>query len=785
MPVSRRQSGPAEPPCLRPYTFHGVDFAAAPGGSHAVADCPFCGREGKFSVEVATGLWRCLVCGTGTDRGGGNALVFVRLLYERAAYSSSTPARQVGPNRPANGRLRGAALPAYPSAPDAAGRDVGVPVAFPAAVAADRRLLDSATVEAWGVRKATDGTWLVPGYGADEKLDQVYRRTKILDKGEWVWRLLPTPGLWPEGKVHALHMPVGDFDPERPNLVVCEGPWDGMALWEVSPRDGTTNIIAVPGCNVWRNEWTQLCKGKTVTLMFDSDHPREAVPGSGRMSRAGYDGMVRIVKKLSGVAASVRWLRWGEDGYDPTKPSGWDVRDELGGGSVSLSDRRVMLEQLLLKIEDAPREWFNPTAPLVNGQPQHTKSVEALPCSTFAACEQAWKDATRWRQELSDALATLLAVCASTQQSGNQLFLDLIGNPGSLKTTMCRGLLVSGNCIHLENVTKLVSGYKIPGDAGKDCSFISRANGKTWVTCEFDTLGSSPEYHQLMGKVRRIFDGETSTTYGNSDEDRIYTALRTPWIRAGTKRMMDHDQSQLGDRFLRFIIEDPDNTERREIVRSALRSERAAMVESVNATAGSMVDPKTRLAHALTGGYVDWLRANVEQYIGGIDISTSVEDYCIDLAELSADLRARPTDERRKVESYDVKELPTRLARQNIRLASCLAVVHNKREVDNRVLGIIRKVALDTAAGHSLNIAKWLCSPNPKAEYQLYQESGGLGLKSLEGWTGMASDRLGKYLSFLRNIDVIEWREIRQSLGGWFLTERVYDLYLRVMGRAM
>jgi hypothetical protein len=439
---------------------------------------------------------------------------------------------------------------------------------------------------------------------------------------------------------------------------------------------------------------------------------------------------------------------------------------------------------LLARVEEAPREWFLASGPSVNGHPHYTASIEALPCSTFAACEAGWRDALQWRQDMSDALAILLAVCASTQRAGNQLFVDLIGSPGGAKTTLCRGLLVSHHCIHLENATKLISGYKKPGDGSKDCSFLARANNRTWVTCEFDTLATSPHYHELMGKVRRIFDGETSATYGNSDEDRIYSALRTPWIRAGTPRMMDHDQSQLGDRFIRYILLDPDEVEKREIARRALQLERIALMESANCLPGSVTDPKTRFAHALTGGYVDWLRANIEDKITSVDVPRSAEDYCIDLAELSADLRARPQPSARKdkeiVESHEYKEMPTRLARQNVRLAICLAVVLNRRLVDVDVLRIIRKVALDTAAGHSLNIVRWLCSPNPKADYALYQECGGLLNTVLEGWTGMSKDRIEKYLAFLRKIGVVEWREVRQSYGAWFLTERVYSLYRRV-----
>ena len=114
-------------------------------------------------------------------------------------------------------------------------------------------------------------------------------------------------------------------------------------------------------------------------------------------------------------------------------------------------------------------------------------------------------------------------------------------------------------------------------------------------------------------------------------------------------------------------------------------------------------------------------------------------------------------------------------------MASCLAVVLNKLLVDDDVLRIVRKIALDTAIGHSLNIVRWMCSPNPKANYKLYQESGGLMSQTLEMWSGMTPERMQKYLMFLRKIGVLEWRGAAQSHGAWILTERVYDLYLRVM----
>jgi hypothetical protein len=242
----------------------------------------------------------------------------------------------------------------------------------------------------------------------------------------------------------------------------------------------------------------------------------------------------------------------------------------------------------------------------------------------------------------------------------------------------------------------------------------------------------------------------------------------------------------MGDRFIRFILNDPDEKDKRNIVRSAIRSERAAIMEVSNGTAGSILDPKTRDAYSLTGGYVDWLRHNVEEKLPLVTMSESAEDRCIDLADLSADLRARPSNGGKRgvnsEDNYSSKELPTRLARQNVRLAICLAVVQNKTEVDAKVLRVVSKVALDTAHGHTQNICKWLCSPNPRSSGRTYQESGGFMEGVLEQWTGMSAERLMNYLMFLKGIDVMKCIRVQSRPTSWVLTDRVYELYNRVMG---
>src|SRR5438132_13433556 len=84
-PVTRPASDHTVTDWLRSYRFHGLrleEGVGARGG--AIGDCPFCAKEGKFSVESSTGRWRCWVCGEGSEKGGGNLYTFLRSLWRQS-----------------------------------------------------------------------------------------------------------------------------------------------------------------------------------------------------------------------------------------------------------------------------------------------------------------------------------------------------------------------------------------------------------------------------------------------------------------------------------------------------------------------------------------------------------------------------------------------------------------------------------------------------------------------------------------------------------------------------
>ncbi len=284
---------------LRPFAFHGVALEWREGDAQAVGDCPRCGREGKFSVKVETGEFHCFPC----DLKGG-PVTFLAWLAD---------------------------------ASDAATTDYDE-------LALDRGLLMPETLMYWGAAvSVTTRDWIIPAYAADGKLTNVYRY--VDDAIDQRMKLMPTPT-----RRHGL-FGVKLYDKSKQSVYLCEGPWDGMALWEMLGRvkrtsegyAGTSsqqasmladaNVLAVPGNMTFDERWTPLFAGKDVYLMYDSDHPKKD-PAGKTIPPAGHAGMRRAMKILSDAddpPRSIHYLHWGKDGYDASRPSGHDVRDHLRG----------------------------------------------------------------------------------------------------------------------------------------------------------------------------------------------------------------------------------------------------------------------------------------------------------------------------------------------------------------------------------------------------------------------------------------------------------------------
>lgn len=743
------------PPLLKPYLQHGVHLDWGEG-SQAKGDCPWCGNDkGKFSVSVDSGLWHCWVCKTGSDKGGGNALTFVKLLWERSLAATRT-------------------------------RDLEE-------LAKARGLLDYQTLTEWGVcRSITNRDWLIPGFDAEGKLHQLYRWVKKGNKRSPI----PTPHLWPEGKAHGL-LGVNLHDKDCEIVYLHESWGNALTFWEVlrqaKNREGgvlevtgsveaslaaKASVLAVPGSSTFHLDWLPLVRGKRVVLMYDSDYPSEKSGKS--VEGAGIAGTKRVAAAILGVAGSIEYVKWGEDGYDPDSKSGLDVRDVLSNGE-DVEGRVKLLESLLGQVEPVPTSWLPTGAKIraashANGN--GNREIEPLPCHSWKELISSWSRAARMRTDIEDMLWAMITVVASTMQTGNQLFLQCVADAGSLKTVMCDALLVSKGCYSLEHLTGFHSGFKGSGDEKhEDFSILARINGRAMITPEGDVMMSNPNFPELMSQARRIFDGTSGATYKNSKEDKRYTGLRTPWIMAGTPALLDRNESRLGDRFLKIIMSQPDADERRQILRRAAYSEMRSVVRSSNHDPSSCVDPAMLEAYRLTGGYVDYLRANITDLLSALWIDEdALADRCGDLGELAAFLRARPNEDKTKLETHDTKELPTRLTKQLVRLAMVGAVVLNAKDVGDDVMRRVRKVAIDTASGTTFRMAAAM-SANL------------LGLEDAEvaSKANLQVERCRKLLYFMRSVGAAESRKQPKRPGHssrdrWHLSGHLQEIWDRIVG---
>ena len=396
-----------------------------------------------------------------------------------------------------------------------------------------------------------------------------------------------------------------------------------------------------------------------------------------------------------------------------------------------MNGRLGKVETLLRWMVEVPQEWITPVSP-----DSDLVEVESVTCTSYEELLTYWKKAFRWRQDMDDVLSVMLATASSTMRQGDQLFLMVIANASGGKSEFCDGLTVSKHCYQLEQLTGFFSGVK--DKEGNDYSLITRVNKTCMVTSEGDVMMNNPQFTQIMAQQRRIFDGKASATYKTLLEDRFYEGLRLTWIIAGTHAIMEKDQASLGDRFLKVVMESPDDTERRHIQNkiSQIALDSVRVEAEGSATKGS----KIRDAQARTGGYVDWLRDNADK-LTKIEVDDRYLSKCEDLAQIVAILRVRPP----KSEHAEVTvEEPNRLTHQFVRLMCCLSLVLNRDAVDDEVMRRVQKVSLDTGRGVVLELLRLL-----------YNSDTPLAVRDIAYSIDRTEDYTRKLLRFLQKIRVV------------------------------
>lgn len=716
------------PAALRPFIFHGLQVEYPNGGEQGTATCPFCNRERKFYISIADGRWSCKVCATGNDKGGGNVYTFLRQLWEVSARAGADDLRTL---------------------------------------AEDRSLLDVETLTKWGVVQShLTGEWLVPGYAVEGGgLNQLYRYVPSMkDEGRHV--LLTTPTL--NHQLHGYQL----FDKKRDAVWITEGPWDGMALWEVlqHSKDRESNVLAVPGCGTWNPKWGEALAGKWVTLLYDNDHPKEDEQGR-VIEPAGYVGMRRVAKLLLAQPIppkGIRYLAWGgaAKDHDPELRAGFDLRDWLCEGA-DLVDREKRWEELQERIEQIPDDW---TAAEVDGV--NKDEIECLPCDTWHHLVSRWRKALKWTEGLDRALSVMLACVTSTRGIGDQLWARIISPPSTAKSILSESLAVNRRyVIPKDTLTGLFSGYQVDKEGSEDLSLAIKCKNKTLVIKDGDTVLQAPNKSQILSQFRALYDRAMRTSYGNK-MGKDHEGMNITVILCGTSSLRQLDTSELGERFLTCSIMDSIDEELEDEIlwRVVNRAERTVSVEA-DGKLETQHEPVMVEAMRLTGGYVGYLRENASVLLQEVTTTDEAKRECIAYGKFVAYARARPSI---KQDEMAEREFASRLVSQIMRLAKCIAVVLNRKTVDAEVMARTRNVALDTAKGQTLTIIKHLYDAGTE----------GMQSAALTIYTNHSVEKDMKLLRFLRQIGAVELYQKKGLTGGitkkWRLTTRLRKLYAEV-----
>ena len=444
----------------------------------------------------------------------------------------------------------------------------------------------------------------------------------------------------------------------------------------------------------------------------------------------------------------------------------------MNNGFLPIDDRRDRLGQLFSMLEPAPEAWREKQEKAkANGVVGD--DLEPVLCVTYRELVDYWRKAMKWTNGLDHGLAASLAVAMSTNLVGDQVWIKLIGPASCGKSTICEALSVSKKYVLAKSTMRgFHSGYD-SGDGDEDHSLIAKVNGKTLVTKDGDTLLQSPNLSQILSEARDIFDTTSRTSYRNK-QSRDYCNIRMTWILAGTSSLRSIDASELGERFLDCVIMEAIDDDLEDIIlqRVAHRADRNTTLE-VNGEAATQQEPEMIDAMAHTGGYVEYLRENAADLVARVTLTDESRHLCTRLGKFVAYMRARPS--KLQDESAE-REFSARLVSQLVRLAKCLAAVLNRKQVDEIVMRRVRQIALDTARGQALELAR-----------RLRADDGGQDIRALALLTNRTENDTKLLLRFMKRIGAVENFTTKSKAGilskvKWRLTPRIVQLYDEVHG---
>lgn len=542
-------------------------------------------------------------------------------------------------------------------------------------------------------------------------------------------------------------------------ILLTEGEWDLLAIKPIIDEHTDWAVVAAPGATVFKDEYVSLFAGRNVIIAYDKDD-------------AGRRGIAKVANALTGVAASVKFLKWPADDFpdvDGVEGQGKDLRD--------LVQWKIRSSQ-----ESKMKRKPNPSTTTINfiRENLETPESDANSAATYISSKytlppveevESWNDLiTTFRNNLyltpsnEAAIAICLATAISPRFPGEPLWIFLIGPPSCGKTTLIESFGTSNIYCEAQSqisANMLVSGWKLPN--GEDVSALPTLNQRTLLIKDYTAVLSMSRHEQelLYGILRDAFDGSFRKQYGNAKVCN-YQDVKFSMIAGVTKAIYGDNRSSLGERFLKVEYLDRDEFDEITHVKAGMagnnnREQRATTLQT------NML------------GYLHHLIENLPSQDEIADPPIHFEEKITLLALLVARLRAQVERGGDDALLYRPEvEVGTRLGVQFKKMSQCLMVVLNKdmrdpNQWDDDVYRIIRKLALDSCIPFNVEFAK-----------RMHQYPNGITRKNLAHHLQIPNTNIHRILMDLQQIGIVRMRELKSGNRG--RPEEAYTLSQELQG---
>ena len=525
-----------------------------------------------------------------------------------------------------------------------------------------------------------------------------------------------------KGGKNGLMMPKVQYNSHR--IWICEGEWDGMALWEIFNAEGMAeDIYSLCGAGNFPRVTSDLFAGKEVVLMFDNDEP-------------GQRGMLKVWKLLDGLAAKRLRLGWPEG-----LPKGFDVRDlYLAEKRQSKKTFKKIKEMISDELPDAISIDGSGTVPVP--EQQQTKIVE--PSGRGLSATAVIRNYRKWLElPNTEVLDVIFGSVFANRIQADPLWVFIIAPPGGSKSELLMPLHKAPLIYCTTSLTQhaLISGANM---GGGDPSLIPRIIGKTLVIKDFTTILSMNQNarDEIFGALRDAYDGRTQREFGNnvirSYEGKFgILAGVTPIIDSGVNA-----NSVLGERFIKYRIKQRGriNVGNAMIMRALdnVTSENN-MREELSETARRVLD--RRVDKKKVAKVPRWFKlrlVELSQWVGLMRGCVSRERY-------TQQVTFKPT-----------AEIGTRLAKQLYTLTLGICVYRGMNAVNEDIYNIISRVAVDTAPDRVEEILK-----------QMYVQryDGQASTEEIASWSRFPKETCRYVLQDMQLLHIVH-KQSRKG-GGW------------------